>query len=98
MRYISNVRCVVRVEGQTVTVDPSTHLPEGVAEEELARLLRFNVIREDAPDPDPDPVQTPEPEPEPEPDPEPEPEPLVVKPARKRKALAAGPPPQERSE
>ncbi|WP_156759554.1 hypothetical protein [Microbacterium karelineae] len=43
--YITNVRTVVRVDGVCRTVEPSTHLPNGVAEAEIERLLRFSVIR-----------------------------------------------------
>ncbi|WOF23837.1 hypothetical protein N8K70_03915 [Microbacterium betulae] len=45
--HITNVFAVVRVDGQPVKVAPSTRLPDGVDDIEIARLLRFGVIRED---------------------------------------------------
>ncbi|WP_221585560.1 hypothetical protein [Microbacterium sp. G2-8] len=54
--YITNVRTVVRVDGLCQTVEPSTRLPSGVEDAEIARLLRFDVIRVAEPDPVPEPV------------------------------------------
>lgn len=80
--YVTNVACVVRVDGKPVQVPASTRLPEGVQESEIARLLRFNVIRIYV---EPTPEPTPEPDPEPTPEVEPE---AVVKAPRTRKKSA----------
>lgn len=53
VQYVTNVACTVRVGGVPVRVPASTHLPAGVSDEEIARLLRFNVIREYTPEPEP---------------------------------------------
>lgn len=67
-QYVTNVACTVRVDGAPVRVPASTHLPAGVSDAEIARLLRFNVIR----------LHVPEPAVEPGPEAEPEAEPVVV--------------------
>ncbi|MGX9348153.1 hypothetical protein [Microbacterium sp. KNMS] len=51
--YVTNVRTVVRVNGQVVVVPPSTRLPDGVAQSEIDRLLRFGVIRVEEISPEP---------------------------------------------
>jgi len=45
-KFIAKVPVVVRVDGSPVRVEPSTPLPDGVAEVELARLVRFDAIAE----------------------------------------------------
>lgn len=62
IQYVTNLACTVRVGGVPVRVPASTHLPAGVSDDEIARLLRFNVIRPYEPEAEP------EPEPKPEPD------------------------------
>lgn len=48
--HVTNVHAIVRVDGEPIEVPPSTRLPEGVAPEEIARLLQFDVIREVEPE------------------------------------------------
>ena len=78
-QYVTNRVTFVRVDGVAVRVPASTRLPEGVEEGEIARLLRFGVIRPYEPEPTPEPAveepaprrprkKTPEPEPEPTPE------------------------------
>ena len=60
-QYVTNIACAVLIDGASVRVAASTRLPEGVTPDDIARLLRFNVIRpyEPEPEPEPEPVTAP---------------------------------------
>lgn len=64
-QYVTNVACTVRVDGVPVRVPASTHLPAGVSQSEIERLLRFNVIRVYEPEAEPEAADEPKLAPEP---------------------------------